>query len=128
MATLVMLTASPAMADTFFDRGDRGDHQRFRISNVRSGGAFPRTVITNSGNNVNLCTPVQQVANTGNVFNQQGVVQDSNRFSNGFTTDGFGFFPRDNFGFGGDIDFEGSSINIAPTLSSSCDQRINQVA
>jgi hypothetical protein len=136
MATLLVVTASPAMARTFDGNhfhhfnGDIGSvHQGFSIRNVRSGAASPRTVITNSGNNVNLCTPVQQVANTGNVLNQQGVVQDSNGFShNGFTRDGFGFFPRDNFGFGGgDIDFEGSSINIAPALSSDCNQAINQV-
>ena len=155
MVTLMVVTASPAMAQTFFiDRGDFDrfdrDHfvdnvgaadQEFSIRRITSGAANPTTNISNTGNNVNLCTPVQQVANTGNVANEQGVVQNNannngltpvNGFVpvNGFTTDGLEFFPVDNFfGFGnGDIDFTGSEINITPSVSSSCDQTINQSA
>jgi hypothetical protein len=158
MATLMVVTASPAMAQTFFidrgdfDRFDRGHFvdnvgpadQEFSIRRITSGAANPTTNISNTGNNVNLCTPVQQVANTGNVANEQGVVQNNannNGFTpvnngfvpvNGFTTDGFGFFPVDNnfgFGFGnGDLDFEGSSINIEPSATADCTQTINQSA
>jgi hypothetical protein len=153
MATLMVVTASPAMAQTFFiDRGDFDrfdrDHfvdnvgpadQEFSIRRITSGAANPTTNISNTGNNVNLCPTVQQTANTGNVANEQGVVQDnSNGFTpvnngfipvNGFTTDGFGFFPNDNFGFGnGDLDFTGSEINIAPAVSGSCTQTIEQAS
>ena len=142
MATLMVVTASPAMAQTFFiDRGDFDrfdrDHfvdnvgpadQEFSIRRITSGAANPTTNISNTGNNVNLCTPVQQVSNTGNVANEQGFVPVGNGFlspvDNGF------LFPVDNFfGFGnGDIDFTGNEINIPPSVSSSCDQTINQAA
>jgi hypothetical protein len=152
MATLLVVTASPAMAQEFFVSGDRDaffepfvdngipTSQEFSIRRLTSGPANPVTSVSNTGNNVNLCTPVQQVANTGNVVNEQGVVQNNanngltpvNGFVpvNGFTTDGLEFFPVDNFfGFGnGDIDFTGSEINITPSVSSSCDQTINQSA
>jgi hypothetical protein len=150
MATLMVVTASPAMAQTFFidrgdfDRFDRGHFvdnvgpadQEFSIRRITSGAANPTTNISNTGNNVNLCTPVQQVANTGNVANEQGVVQD-NANNNGFPVDNgffpndnrFGFFPNDNFGFGnGDIDLTGSEINIEPTATAECTQTIEQAA
>ena len=150
MATLLVVTAAPAMAQDVFMSGDRDvffepfvdngvpTGQEFSIRRIRSGAANPVTNVSNTGNNVNLCTPVQQVANTGNVVNEQGVVQNN---SNGFTPvndngvvffpdNRFDFFPVDDFfGFGnGDIDFMGSEINITPDVSSSCDQTINQSA
>src|ERR687886_1459507 len=147
MATLMVVTASPAMAQTFFiDRGDFDrfdrDHfvdnvgpadQEFSIRRITSGAANPTTNISNTGNNVNLCTPVQQVSNTGNVANEQGFVPVDNGFiDNGFIDRGFiddGFlFPVDNFGFGGDVDFEGSNITIEPSATATCDQTINQAA
>ena len=145
MATLMVVTASPAMAQTFFiDRGDFDrfdrDHfvdnvgpadQEFSIRRITSGAANPTTNISNTGNNVNLCTPVQQVSNTGNVANEQGFVPVGNGFiDNGFIDNGF-LFPVDNFGFGfdnGDIDFTGSQINIAPAVSGSCTQTIEQAS
>jgi hypothetical protein len=48
------------------------------------------------------------VANTGNVANEQGVVQYQT------TTD--------------DIDFTGSSITIEPSTTATCDQTIEQAA
>ena len=142
MATLMVVTASPAMAQTFFiDRGDFDrfdrDHfvdnvgaadQEFSIRRITSGAANPTTNISNTGNNVNLCTPVQQVSNTGNVANEQGFVPVGNGFiDNGFIDNGF-LFPVDNFGFGGDVDFEGSNITIEPSATATCDQTINQAA
>jgi hypothetical protein len=140
MATLMVVTASPAMAQTFFiDRGDFDrfdrDHfvdnvgpadQEFSIRRITSGAANPTTNISNTGNNVNLCPTVQQVSNTGNVANEQGFVP----VGNGFIDNGF-LFPVDNFGFGfdnGDIDFTGSQINIAPAVSGSCTQTIEQAS
>src|SRR5919199_1913165 len=145
MATLMVVTASPAMAQTFFiDRGDFDrfdrDHfvdnvgladQEFSIRRITSGAANPTTNISNTGNNVNLCTPVQQVSNTGNVANEQGFVPVDNGFlspvDNGFIDNGF-LFPADNFGFGGDVDFTGSNITIEPSATATCDQTNNQAA
>src|ERR687883_1958504 len=43
--------------------------QGFSERRITSGAANPTTTITNSGNNANICAPVQQIANTGNVAN-----------------------------------------------------------
>jgi hypothetical protein len=104
--------------------------QEFSIRRLTSGAANPVTRISNTGDNVNLCTPVQQVANTGNVANEQGVVEDN---SGGFSTNGFDTFGFDRgfdrgFGRGGDLDFTGSEINIDPTATAECVQTINQAA
>jgi hypothetical protein len=136
VGTMVVMSA-PVMAQDF--------GQGFSERRITSGAANPTTTIRNTGDNANLCTPVQQVSNTGNIANEQGVVEGPNGFSpvnngffpvdNGFfpVDNGFnnGFFPNDNFGSGfgnGDLDFEGSTIDIAPTESASCDQTINQAA
>ncbi len=107
----------------FFDRGlvdgAAPASQEFSERRITSGAANPTTSISNTGDNVNLCAPVQQVVNTGNVANEQGVVEDN---SDGFSTDDFGF------GFGNDLDFTGSEINVTPDLSSTCDQTLNQAA
>ena len=105
----------------FFDDldGAAPASQEFSERRITSGAANPTTSISNTGDNVNLCAPVQQVVNTGNVANEQGVVEDN---SDGFSTDDFGF------GFGNDLDFTGSEINVTPDLSSTCDQTLNQAA
>jgi hypothetical protein len=119
--TVMMVMAAPVMAQGF--------GQEFRERRITSGAANPTTTIRNTGNNVNLCTPVQQVVNTGNIANEQGVVEGDNGF---FPTDNrFGFFPNDNFGFGfgnGDIDLTGSEINIEPSATAECTQTIEQAA
>ena len=148
VGTIVVMSA-PVMAQS----------QGFSERRITSGAANPTTTIGNTGDNANLCTPVQQVSNTGNVANEQGVTQIGGP---GTTTTPqlvlpFGFFVgsdglvHDNDGFivgtvndflvvptttdgffapttSGDIDFEGSTIDIEPTESSSCDQTINQSA
>ena len=124
VGTMVTMSA-PVMAQDF--------GQEFSERRITSGAANPTTTIRNTGDNVNLCTPVQQVSNTGNVANEQGFVPVGNGFiDNGFIDNGFidnGFlFPVDNFGFGGDVDFEGSNITIEPSATATCDQTINQAA
>ncbi|HZB81787.1 MAG TPA: hypothetical protein VE288_02945 [Rubrobacteraceae bacterium] len=134
VGTMVTMSA-PVMAQDF--------GQEFRERRITSGAANPTTTIRNTGDNVNLCTPVQQVSNTGNVANEQGFVPVGNGFidngfidngfiNNGFIDNGFidnGFlFPVDNFGFGGDVDFEGSNITIEPSATATCDQTLNQAA
>ncbi|MDQ3832920.1 MAG: hypothetical protein M3315_04670 [Actinomycetota bacterium] len=119
VGTMVTMSA-PVMAQDF--------GQEFSERRIISGAANPTTTIRNTGDNVNLCTPVQQVSNTGNVANEQGFVPVGNGFiDNGFIDDGF-LFPVDNFGFGGDVDFEGSNITIEPSATATCDQTINQAA
>src|ERR671928_2026522 len=100
VGTMVTMSA-PVMAQDF--------GQEFRERRITSGAANPTTTIRNTGDNANLCTPVQQVSNTGNVANEQGFVPVGNGFvDNGFFPNGF-LFPVDNFGFdNGDIDFTGS--------------------
>jgi hypothetical protein len=80
--------------------------QGFEQEDVESGDVEPSVSISNSGNNANLCPTVLQSANSGNVQNAQGVVQYNS------TAD--------------DIEFEGSSITIAPEAAGSCDQTIRQ--
>ena len=129
VGTMVTMSA-PVMAQDF--------GQEFSERRITSGAANPTTTIRNTGDNVNLCAPVQQVSNTGNVANEQGFVPVGNGFidngfvdngfiDNGFIDDGF-LFPVDNFGFGGDVDFEGSNITIEPSATATCDQTINQAA
>src|SRR5918911_457255 len=127
--TVMMVMAAPVMA--------QGVGQEFRERRITSGAANPTTTIRNTGDNVNLCTPVQQVSNTGNVANEQGFLPVNNGVNNGFffpNDNGFFFpndnrfidngflFPNDNFGFGGDVDFEGSNITIEPSSTADCTQ------
>jgi hypothetical protein len=117
--------------------------QEFSIRRVTSGAASPTTTIGNTGNNANLAPTVQQVANTGNVLNEQGVVQngtgntpfvDNSCFVDSFgflvcPTDGFFFGPNDGSFFdGGDITFEGSAIDISPSVTGGATQTIEQAA
>src|ERR671939_227380 len=82
--------------------------QEFSERRIQSGSASPSSSFSNSGDNVNACPTNQQVVNTGNVANQQGVTQYN-------STDG-------------DIDVTGSSINIASDQTATCDQTLNQAA
>ena len=133
VGTMVVMSA-PVMAQDF--------GQEFSERRITSGAANPTTTIRNTGDNVNLCTPVQQVSNTGNVANEQGFLPVNNGVNNGFFPNDNGFFfpndngfidngflfPNDNFGFGGDVDFEGSNITIEPSSTADCTQTIDQAA
>ena len=66
--------------------------------------------VSNTGDNSNQCAGIQEVANTGNAQNQIGVLQY------GSTADDFSF------------EDSGSSINVSPSNSTSCDQQVNQTA
>jgi hypothetical protein len=82
--------------------------QEFSERRIQSGSASPSSSFSNTGDNVNACPTNQQVVNTGNVANQQGVTQYN-------STDG-------------DIDVTGSSINITSDQTVTCDQTLNQAA
>ncbi len=99
LVAIAVVAVAPAMAQV---------SQGFSEEDVESGGVAPVTEITNSGNNVNLCPTVHQSANSGNVQNEQGVVQYQ--------------VGVDDIGFGG------SSIEIASESAGECTQTIEQAA
>jgi hypothetical protein len=66
--------------------------------------------VSNTGDNSNQCAGIQGVANTGNAQNQIGVVQYGS--------------DADDFSF----EDSGSSINVSPSNSTTCDQQVNQAA
>jgi protein-disulfide isomerase len=104
MLAVVLVAAVPALAQVSQEFSERRD---------TSGSASPKVAVSNTGDNVNLCPTVQQVAQTGQVLNEQGVVQY--------------------FSTADDLDFTGSSLTVgtenAPAdLTATCDQTINQAA
>src|ERR671932_175992 len=104
MLAIVLVAAAPAIAQVA---------QGFSERRITSGSASPKVEIKNSGDNVNLCAAPQQIAQTGNVANEQGVPQFKS------TAD--------------DIDFAGSSLTVgtenAPaTLTATCTQENRSAA
>ena len=96
----------------FFDRnlvdGAAPASQEFSERRITSGPANPTFTVTNSGDNSNLCPTGQQVANTGNVANEQGVVLSGSEVD--------------------DVDFTGSNITIEPSATAECTQTLEQAA
>jgi hypothetical protein len=82
--------------------------QEFSERRITSGPATPSFTVSNSGNNANLCPAGQQTAQTGNVANEQGVIQDASKAD--------------------DLDFTGSSITVTPSETATCTQGIEQAA
>jgi hypothetical protein len=99
MVAVVLVAAVPALAQVGQEFSERRD---------TSGSASPKVAVSNTGDNVNLCPTVQQVANTGQVLNEQGTVQY--------------------FSTADDLDFTGSSITIEPSETASCTETIEQAA
>jgi len=99
LLAIVLVAAAPAIAQVA---------QGFSETSTRSGTASPSFAFSNKGNNVNACPTDQQIANTGNVLNEQGVTQ--------YDTDT------------DDIDFTGSNITIEPSTTAECTQTIEQAA
>ena len=85
--------------------------QEFSESSTKSGAATPKVEIKNSGNNVDLCPTSQQIVNTGNVLNEQGVVQYQTK------TDDILFNPD-----------TPTQITITPSVTAECTQTIEQAA
>ena len=97
---VVVVAAAPALAQV---------SQEFSEARNKSGAASPSVKISNTGNNVNLCPTEQQVVNTGNVLNEQGVVQYVSKVD--------------------DIDFSGSELHIdGASTTATCDQTLSQAA
>src|SRR5919199_2253429 len=99
LVAMLVVSALPAVAEI---------SQEFSERRITSGAASPKVAISNSGSNVNLCPTTQQIVNTGNVANEQGVTQ---------------YFTSTD-----DIDFSGSEITIDGSVSGSCTQTIDQAA
>src|SRR5919202_880749 len=99
MLAIVVLEAAPAIAQV---------SQEFSERRITSGKASPKVEVKNTGNNANLCPTTQQVVNTGNVANEQGVVQYASESD--------------------DISFSGSEITVTPSVTATCDQTLRQAA
>ncbi len=82
--------------------------QGFEQEDVESGDVSPSVNISNRGDNANLSPAVLQSANSGNIQNAQGVTLFGSNVD--------------------DIEFEGSSISIAPELEQGSTQTIEQPA
>ena len=89
-----------------FDNGS-GIGQEFD-QEAESGDVSQSFDVSSTGDNSNQCAGIQGVANTGNVQNQTGVLQ---------------------YGSAAD-DFEdsGSTVEVNPENSTTCDQQVNQAA
>ncbi len=99
MVAVVLVAAAPAIAQV---------GQGFSQEDVESGDVEPTVEISNKGNNVNMCPVIHQSANSGNVQNEQGVVQYE--------------VEVDDVGFGG------SSILFETESAGECTQTIEQAA
>jgi hypothetical protein len=112
--------------------------QEFSARRVTSGTATPVADVSNSGDNSNICAPILQVINTGNVLNQQAVLQSLRDLSKqgllapvlfdkqGNPVQAFRN-PDELVDFLDDlIDLEGSSIDEQASLEVNCDQTIEQ--
>ncbi len=99
MAAVVLVAAAPAIAQV---------GQGFSQEDVESGDVEPVVEISNKGNNVNICGTILQSANSGNVQNEQGVVQYETEVD--------------------DIEFEGSTITFEVAAEGECTQTIEQAA
>ena len=101
-ALLAMLTlaAIPAIAQVTQEGEQEGE----------SGDLDQSFEVTGSGDNSNQCVGIQGVGNTGNSQNVTDIIQYASEAD--------------------DFEFEeiGSSIDVSPSSSTSCDQQVNQAA
>ena len=96
---MVVVAAAPALAQVGQGFSERRD---------TSGTATPKVAISNKGNNANLCTALQQAAQTGQVLNEQGVVQYVSKAD--------------------DLELAGSELGLTPSETAECVQQIQQAA
>ncbi len=92
-----------------FDNNGSGIDQEFD-QEAESGDVNQSFDVSSTGDNSNQCVGIQGVANTGNAQNQVGVIQYGSEAD--------------------DFEFEevGSSIEVSPENSTTCDQQVNQAA
>ena len=99
MLAIAVVAVAPAIAQV---------SQGFSQEDVESGDVEPVVEISNKGNNVNMCPVIHQSANSGNVQNEQGVVQYQVEVD--------------------DIEFEGSTITFEVASEGECTQTLEQAA
>jgi len=121
MLAMTLLAAIPALAIEI----DQDNEQE-----SESGDVDQSFEVSNTGDNSNQCAGVQGVANTGNAQNQLSVeqVDDDDDL---FLDDDNQRHDRDR-DRDGDTDFEfdevGSTIEVSPESTTTCDQQVNQAA
>ncbi len=100
LLAMLVVAAVPAIAQI----GQEGEQE------TESGDVDQSFSVTSEGDNSNQCAGIQGVANTGNAQNQVGVLQYGSEAD--------------------DFEFEdvGSSIEVSPSNSTTCDQQVNQAA
>ena len=131
LLTLLVAAALPALADKGRDNGDRNDgknHQQQRHKGGGGGGGGESAVsqeseqdaesgelnqsfnVSQTGDNSTQCAGIQGVDNTGNAQNLTDVIQYGSEAD--------------------DFEFEegGSTIEMNPTNTTTCDQEVNQAA
>src|SRR5919202_1984141 len=99
IVAIVLVASAPALAQV---------GQGFGESRVTSGKASPSFAFSNKGNNVNACPVAQQIAQTGQVANEQGALQFESKSD--------------------DIEFAGSELTVTPSETAECTQTIEQAA
>ncbi|HEX2109763.1 MAG TPA: hypothetical protein VHF70_10885 [Rubrobacteraceae bacterium] len=100
LLAMLAVAAIPALAQVTQETEQEGE----------SGDLDQSFEVTGSGDNSNQCANIQGVGNTGNSQNVIDVIQYS--------------------GEADDFEFEevGSSIDVSPTNTATCDQQVNQAA
>jgi len=100
LLAMLVVAAVPAIAQI----GQEGEQE------AESGEVDQSFEVSSSGDNSNQCVGIQGVANTGNAQNQLDLIQYGSE--------------ADDFEF----DEVGSSIDVSPSNSTTCDQQVNQAA
>ena len=95
---LVLVVAAPAIAQVTNAVGQEAE----------SGAVTLNFSATQSGNNSSSCVTPLQFGNTGSLQNGQSVLQYSST--------------------SGDIELEGSTFTFSPSLTATCDQKVQQSA
>ncbi len=100
LLAMLALAAIPAMAQVTQEGEQEGE----------SGDLDQSFEVTGSGDNSNQCASIQGVGNTGHAQNTIDLIQYSGEVD--------------------DFEFEevGSSIDVSPTNTATCDQQVNQAA
>ena len=99
MLAIVLVAAVPALAQVSNEFSER---------RITSGKASPSFAFSNKGNNVNACPVAQQIAQTGQVANEQAATQFESKAD--------------------DIEFAGSELTVTPSETAECTQTISQAA
>ena len=100
LLAMLAVTAVPAIAQI----GQEGEQE------TESGEVDQSFTVTSEGDNSNQCAKIQGVANTGNAQNQLDLIQYGSE--------------ADDFEF----DEVGSTLEVSPANSATCDQQVNQAA